>query len=188
MDEIPHCLVRKGKMFAYENYDVVPDMLVLGKGLGGGVFPLAALLAREDLDMMPDGALGHYTHEKNPVACAAALAAIEYIEAEGLVEHSRDLGDYALSRMLEMQGRHKMIGGVRGIGLLLGMELIQDKVTTARATEAAESIMYGALTKGLNFTLSMGRIISLAPPLIISKDEMDQALPIIEECVVEAET
>lgn len=188
LDEIPHCLGRTGKMFAYQHYDVVPDMLVLGKGLSGGVFPLAALLARENLDVMPEGALGHYTHEKNPVACAAALAAIEYIEAEGLVEHSRDLGDYALSRMLEMQGRHKMIGGVRGIGLLLGMELIRDKGTTALAAEEAESIMYRALSKGLNFTLSMGSIISLAPPLIISKDEMDQALSIIEECVAEAET
>ena len=79
-DEICQGLGRTGRMFACEHFSVVPDMLVLGKGLGGGIFPLAALVAREDLDVAGNVALGHYTHEKNPVACAAALAAIEVIE------------------------------------------------------------------------------------------------------------
>ena len=91
-DEIPHALGRTGRMFTCENFDVVPDMLVIGKGLGGGVFPLAALIARENLDVAGNRALGHYTHEKSPVACAAALATIRYVEENNLAEHARTLG------------------------------------------------------------------------------------------------
>ncbi len=91
-DEIPHALGRTGRMFTCENFDVVPDMLVIGKGLGGGVFPLAALIAREGLDVAGNRALGHYTHEKSPVACAAALATIRFIEENRLAEHARELG------------------------------------------------------------------------------------------------
>ncbi len=124
LDEIPHCLGRTGRMFTFEHYDVVPDMVVIGKGLGGGVFPLAALLAREDLDCAPDRALGHYTHEKNPVACAAGLATLEVIRDERLVERSHELGTRALSMLDEIKSRHPSVSDVRGKGLLLGVELI----------------------------------------------------------------
>ncbi len=185
LDEIPHCLGRTGKMFTCEHYDVVPDMLVIGKGLGGGIFPLAALIARENLDVMPDRALGHYSHEKNPVACAAALAAIEYLEEEGLLEHAKNLGNYALQRMQAMMTEHEIIGDARGIGLLMGMELVRDRRTRERAIDEAERVMYSALTKGLNFKLTMGNIISLTPPLTITQQEMDRALEILEECLSE---
>jgi 4-aminobutyrate aminotransferase len=82
LDEIPVCLGRTGTLFAFEPYGIVPDMVVLGKGLGGGVFPMAALLARAGLDVGAERALGHYTHEKSPVGCAAALAALDVIEDE----------------------------------------------------------------------------------------------------------
>jgi 4-aminobutyrate aminotransferase len=185
LDEIPHCLGRTGKMFTCEHYDVVPDMLVIGKGLGGGIFPLAALIAREDLNVMSEKALGHYTHEKNPVACAAALAAIEFIETEGLMENARKIGDYALERMLRMATEHKLVGDVRGLGLLMGMELVRDRKTMERATDEAEAIMYRALTKGLNFKLTMGNIITLTPPLSITRAQMDAALDILAECLTE---
>ena len=103
-DEIPHALGRTGRMFTCENFDVVPDMLVIGKGLGGGVFPLAALIAREGLDVAGSRALGHYTHEKSPVACAAALATIRYVEENNLAEHARTLGQHALIRMAGHDG------------------------------------------------------------------------------------
>jgi len=186
-DEIPHALGRTGTMFTCENFDVVPDMLVIGKGLGGGIFPLAALIAREDLDVAEDRALGHYTHEKNPVGCAAALAAIEYIEKEHLVDHARDLGQYALKRMKEMMERHPLIGDVRGLGLFLGIELVKDRTTRERAIDEAEAVMYSALSKGLSFKLTMGNIITLTPALTIKKEEMDKALDIIDECLTEVE-
>ncbi len=170
-------------MFTCEHYDVVPDMLVIGKGLGGGVFPLAALIAREELDILPEKALGHYTHEKNPVACAAGLAAIECIESEGLLENARVVGEKALSRIDSMSRSHPLIGGGRGLGLLLGIELIKNQKRRERASDAAESVMYGALEKGLSFKVSMGNILTLTPPLIISETEMNRALDIIEECL-----
>ena len=102
LDEIPHCLGRTGKMFTCQNFNVEPDMLVIGKGLGGGIFPLAALIAKKELDVAQKCALGHYTHEKNPVAASAALAAIEYIEEEKLVQNAEKMGKYALDRMNRM--------------------------------------------------------------------------------------
>jgi 4-aminobutyrate aminotransferase len=189
LDEIPHCLGRTGKMFTCEHYEVVPDMLVIGKGLGGGVFPLAALLAREHLDKaMPHKALGHYTHEKNPVACAAGLATIEVIEKEGLLEHTRRLGEYTLARLRALMPEHPSIGDVRGLGLLMGVELVTDRTTMERARDQAERVMYRALTRGLNFKLTMGNILTLTPALTITQEEMDRALKILEESMAEVET
>src|SRR6266404_8252407 len=121
LDEIPHCLGRTGKMFTCEHYDVVPDMLVIGKGLGGGVFPLAALVAREDLDIAPERALGHYTHEKNPLARGPGLATIECLEAARLLDNARGWGQRALARIGDMMKRHELVGGARGLGLLFGI-------------------------------------------------------------------
>ena len=188
LDEIPHCLGRTGRMFTCEHYDVVPDMVVIGKGLGGGIFPLAALLVRDDLDVAPDRALGHYTHEKNPVACAAALATIDVIEEENLLENARDLGDYALERMRAMKRKHAIIGDIRGLGLLMGMELVKDGTSGERATDLAEEVMYGALGRGLSFKLTMGNILTLTPPLTLTRDEMDQALDILDACLAEVES
>jgi len=172
-------------MFTCQNFDVVPDMLVIGKGLGGGIFPLAALIAREDLDIMPNRALGHYTHEKNPVACAAAVATIECIEEENLTANAKKMGLYAIDRMNKMMQQHKIIGAVRGLGLMMGMELVKDRKTKEPATEEAEQVMYSALSKGLNFKVTMGSIITLTPPLTITAQQIDKALDILEECLEE---
>ena len=184
-DEIPHSLGRTGKMFTFENFGVLPDILVLGKGLGGGVFPMAAVLAREELDVAAERAMGHYTHEKTPVGCAAALATINYIEHHHLVDHARQLGQHALERLNEMKDRHPLIGDVRGLGLFLGIELVKDRQTRERATDEAEAVMYAALSKRLSFKLTMGNIITLTPALTITREEMDKALDIIEECIAE---
>jgi 4-aminobutyrate aminotransferase len=180
LDEIPTALGRTGTMFACEQYGIVPDILVIGKGLGGGILPLAALIAREGLDVAGERALGHYTHEKNPVVCAAALATLEYIESHGLLTRARDLGVYALDRMRAMMDAHPLIGDVRGVGLLLGMELVTDRTTRARASDEAEAVMYEALSRGLSFKLTMGNIITLAPPLTIEREELDRALTILD--------
>ena len=188
LDEIPICLGRTGRWFACEHYGVVPDMLVIGKGLGGGIFPFAALLAREGLDVMRDRALGHYTHEKNPVAAAAGLATLQFIEETGLLAQVRSNSEYALDRMRAMMARHPLIGDIRGLGLLMGIELVRNRQTLERATDAAERVMYRALTQGLNFKLTMGNILTLTPALTISRAEMDQALAILENCIGEAES
>ena len=175
-------------MFACEHYDVVPDILVAGKGLGGGIFPLAAMIVREDLNIAPAKALGHYTHEKNPVAAAAGLATLECLITERLIENSQLLGNYALNRLRQMMIKHPIISDVRGIGLLLGIELALTNIKKERALEAAERILYRALSRGLSFKLTMGNIITLTPPLNITQSELDIALDILEEEIAVAET
>ncbi|MBT4310664.1 MAG: aminotransferase class III-fold pyridoxal phosphate-dependent enzyme, partial [Anaerolineae bacterium] len=150
-------------------------------------FPLAAVIARESLDIAPDIALGHYTHEKSPAACAAALATIAYIEENKLAEHAKELGLYAKERMKAMMENHSLIGDVRGLGLLMGMELVQDRTTRERATDEAEAVMYSALSKGLSFKTTMGNILTLTPPLTITRAEMNKALDILEESLTEVQ-
>jgi 4-aminobutyrate aminotransferase len=185
LDEIPTCLGRTGRLFACEHYGVVPDMLVIGKGLGGGVFPLAALLARGGLDVAADRALGHYTHEKNPVACAAALATLEILIDDGVLENVQRVGAHALDRLRELQARHPLVRDVRGLGLMLGVELT-DPGTGARASDAAERIMYAALSRGLNFKITMGNILTLTPALTITAGQMDEAIAILDACLLDS--
>jgi 4-aminobutyrate aminotransferase len=174
-DEIPHALGRTGRMFTCENFGVVPDILLIGKALGGGIFPLAALIAREDLDIAADGALGHYTHEKNPVACAAALATLEYIEEHRLPTRARELGDYAMTRLRDLQLRIPAIRAVRGLGLLIGVEVA--------TRDLAERVMYRSLALGLSFKVTMGTVLTLTPPLALTREEMDLALEILEKAL-----
>jgi 4-aminobutyrate aminotransferase len=175
LDEIPVCLGRTGTMFAFEPHGIVPDMVVLGKGLGGGVFPMAALIARAGLDLAGDRALGHYTHEKSPVGCAAALAALDVIEEEKLVSRSRSLGARALSRLKELKRKSPSVVEVRGTGLLLAVEL--------KDADLAEAVLYRCLGEGLSFKVGQGNVLVLAPPLIITEAELDRALEIVERCL-----
>ena len=116
MDEIPTGLGKTGRMFAFEHDDIVPDIVVLGKSLGGGILPIAATVAHRDLDVCGDFAIGHYTHEKNPVTARAALTTLEIISEEGLVEHSAELGSHAMERLHAFADTCSLIGDVRGRG------------------------------------------------------------------------
>ncbi len=186
LDEIPHCLGRTGEMFTCENYDVVPDMLVIGKGLGGGVFPLAALLAREGLNnAMPEKALGHYTHEKNPIACAAGLATLNYIEEENLLEHVRRLGSIAMNRMKDMRSKMPGIGDVRGLGLMMGLEIGFPDQSEDFNRKFAETVLYRCLSNGLSFKITMGVILTLTPALTITESEMSEAMDILEAAILQ---
>ena len=184
-DEIPTGLGKTGRMFACEHDGVAPDILVMGKALGGGILPIAAVLARAELDVAEEWAFGHYTHEKNPVTCRAALTTIEIIEDEKLVENAARIGAMALARLKAMQRRYPLIGDVRGRGLLLGLELVTDRAAKTPAKDAAEAIMYRALDKGLSFKTTMGNVLTLTPPLIITEAEMTRALDILEACFAE---
>jgi len=183
LDEIPTGLGRTGKMFTCEHYDVVPDMVVVGKALGGGIMPFAALIAREHLNVAADRAIGHYTHEKSPVAAAAALATLEFIESENLLEHVRQISEFALAELNLMKERHEVIGDVRGLGLILGVELVKNRATMERDSETADRVMYEALTRGLSFKVAMGNVLLLAPALTITREEMTRALKILDESI-----
>jgi len=178
-DEIPTGLGKTGKFFASEHDGVVPDIVVLGKALGGGILPIAAAIARTDLDVCGDFAIGHYTHEKNPVTARAALTTLEIIEDEGLVERSAELGAHAKARLEEAMARSPIIGDVRGRGLLFGVEIVTDKASREPANELAEKIFYRCLDEGLSFKISQGCVLTLSPPLTIPKADLDRALDIV---------
>jgi 4-aminobutyrate aminotransferase len=186
-DEIPTCLGRTGTLFACENVGVTPDILVIGKGLGGGIVPLAAVIAREDLNVAAERALGHYTHEKSPIGAAAALATLDCIEQEGLLERARTLGGYALDRLERMRHARRLIGNVRGIGLQIAVELVRDRQTAEPATDEAEAVMYASLRRGLSFKVSSGNVLTLTPPLTITQEELDRALDILDAALEEQE-
>jgi 4-aminobutyrate aminotransferase len=177
LDEIPSALGRTGKMFVCEHFDVVPDMLVIGKGLGGGVLPMAALIAKAELDIVGDRALGHYTHEKSSVGCAAALATLDCVIEDGLIENSIALGTHALERLETMQRMYPIIHEVRGLGLHLGIELRRDGKP---ASEEADTVLYHSLSQGLSYKVGGGCVLTLCPPMTITREELDQALNIVE--------
>jgi 4-aminobutyrate aminotransferase len=186
-DEIPTGLGKTGRMFACEHEEVVPDILVLGKSLGGGLLPISAVIARPELDTCSQFAYGHYTHEKNPVTTCAALTTLQIIEDEGLVENAEQIGQMTGARLEDMMERHPLIGDVRGRGCLWGIELVHDRKNKEPACDAAEEVLYLALEKGLSFKVSMGNVLTLAPSLVITWAQMNEALEVIETCISQVE-
>jgi 4-aminobutyrate aminotransferase len=183
-DEIPTGLGKTGKFFASDHDGVTPDVIVIGKSLGGGILPIAAAIARADLDVAGDFALGHYTHEKNPVTARAALTTIQIIEDEGLAERAAELGAHAMDRMRGLMARAPVIGDVRGRGLLFGIEIVGDRETKSAGNDIAERIYYRCLEAGLSFKISQGAVLTLSPPLVIAKSDLDRALDIVEAAVL----
>ncbi|MGH7083903.1 MAG: aminotransferase class III-fold pyridoxal phosphate-dependent enzyme, partial [Acetobacteraceae bacterium] len=182
-DEIPSGLGKTGRMFASEHEGVVPDIQVLGKALGGGILPIAAVVARPGLDLGGAFAFGHYTHEKNPVTAMAALTTLEIIEAENLVASAARVGAVALARMEDMKHRLPAIGDVRGRGLVLGIELVKSRADKRPDHELAEAVLYRALDSGLSFKTTMGNVLTLTPPLTVTEAEMLTALGILEQAI-----
>ncbi|MFY9238545.1 MAG: aspartate aminotransferase family protein [Roseovarius sp.] len=183
MDEIPTGLGKTGRMFGFEHDGVVPDIAVLGKALGGGILPIAAVLARKDLDVAGEFAIGHYTHEKNPVTARAALTTIEIIEDEGLVARAARLGDAAMARLNESLGAHPNVGDIRGRGLMMGVEIVADREARSPDPALAEAIYYACLAEGVSFKISAGNVLTLSPPLVIAEHDLDAALSIVERAV-----
>lgn len=168
LDEIPIALGRTGHLFAIERYGIEPDMIVIGKGLGGGSMPLAALIARDGLNLGQHISLGHYTHEKNPLACAAGLAVLDVIEQEDLLARSRRLGQEALDRLRRLTADLPAVKEVRGAGLLIGIEL--------HDADLAEAVLYRCLSAGLSFKVGQGQVLVLAPPLNVEEADLWWAL------------
>ena len=187
IDEIPTGLGKTGRFFAHEHDGVAPDIIVLGKALGGGALPIAAVLARADLDVAGDFAIGHYTHEKNPVTARAALTTLDIIEDEGLVEKADILGKFARDRLNETLGRNSIVGDIRGRGCMFGIEIVSDRKARTPDPIRAEAILYACLSEGLSFKLSASNVLTLSPPMTISEAELDQALTIVEAAVRDAE-
>ena len=183
MDEIPTGLGKTGKMFAFDHDDITPDIVVLGKALGGGMLPLASVIARKDLDVAGDFAIGHYTHEKNPVTARAALTTLDIIEDEGLVDRAATLGAHAQTRLQDALHAHPNVGDIRGRGLMFGVEIVTDRNSRTPDPDRAERIYYACLDQGLSFKISASNVLTLSPPLVISKEDLDTALTIVIDAI-----
>ncbi|HHF3093890.1 TPA: aspartate aminotransferase family protein [Vibrio diabolicus] len=183
IDDIPNGMGRSGEWFTYQAYDIEPDMLCIGKGLGGGLVPIAAMVTKDKYNTAEQISMGHYTHEKSPIGCAAALATMEAIEQDGLLDKAKADSQFMREKLLEMKAKYPMIGDVRGIGMLWGIELVTDHESKARAYDEAEAVLYQCLNNGVSFKVSQGNVIQLSPPLIITREQLTEALAIFEEAI-----
>ncbi|GBK98145.1 aminotransferase in phosphonate-related cluster [Vibrio harveyi] len=183
IDDIPNGMGRSGEWFTYQAYDIEPDMLCIGKGLGGGLVPIAAMVTKDKYNTAEQISMGHYTHEKSPIGCAAALATMEAIEQEGLLEKAKADSQFMREKLLEMKAKYPVIGDVRGIGMLWGIELVTDQESKTRAYDEAEAVLYQCLNNGVSFKVSQGNVIQLSPPLIITREQLTEALAIFEEAI-----
>ncbi|HDY7988696.1 TPA: aspartate aminotransferase family protein [Vibrio vulnificus] len=183
IDDIPNGMGRSGEWFTYQAYDIEPDMLCIGKGLGGGLVPIAAMVTKDKYNTAEQISMGHYTHEKSPIGCAAALATMEAIEQEGLLDKAKADSQFMREKLLEMKAKYPVIGDVRGIGMLWGIELVTDHESKARAYDEAEAVLYQCLNNGVSFKVSQGNVIQLSPPLIITREQLTEALAIFEEAI-----
>lgn len=182
-DEIQTGFGRVGEWFASSLYGVEPDIMVIGKGLGGG-FPIFGTLSRDDLKPYSPGDHS-FTFAHFPVSMAAALASIEAIEAENLLERGRRLGAAITARLLEMRDRYELIGDVRGPGLMIGVELVKSKKTKEPARQEAHDFVQEGLRRGVIFGeskyLGLGNIVKVKPPLVITEAQVERTLDVFEE-------
>ncbi len=181
-EEVQQGFGRTGKWFGIENFGVVPDAVILGKSIASGM-PLSAIVAKEEIMQAWEAPAHLFTTGGNPVSCRAALATIDVIREENLLEHSKELGEYVKERFEEMKDKYELIGDVRGIGLSIGVDLVTDRKTKKKAKEAAAKICYRCWEKGVILTFFANSVLRIQPPLVITKQEMDKAIDIIEEAI-----
>ncbi len=184
-DEVQSGMGRTGKWWAVEHWGVEPDILLSAKGIASGM-PLGAMIARKSVMSWKPGSHGS-TFGGNPVSCAAALATIDVIEREGLLQQTTEMGEYILDALAEIQVRHPTIGDVRGKGLMIGIEFVLDKTSKEAAHDLCEDIARRAFNKGLLLLPAGVSTIRLSPALNIPKPLVDEALAIFEEAITEAE-
>jgi 4-aminobutyrate aminotransferase-like enzyme len=184
-DEVLCGMGRSGKMFAVEHWDVVPDVMTVGKGFGNG-FPVTAVLVSDKYKDAVEKISASTSYGGNPMACAAALASLEVIEEEGLVGHSASLGDFLMTRLQRMAAAHPLIGEVRGKGCILAIELVKDRRTKEPFTTAGEMVYQRAFARGLAW-IPAGHVLRMSPPLIMTTDVAAKALDLIEAAIGETE-
>lgn len=183
LDEIPIAIGRTGKFFAFEHFDIIPDIVTIGKGLGGGVFPIAAMITHDKYDNYAKHSLGHFTHEKSPMGAAAANAVVEIVTKELLPIHIPPLAQRMQEHCLILKEKYDLVGDVRGLGMLWGIELVRNQQTKEKASTEAEKILYHCLKKGLSFKVSQSNVITLSPAMIITEEQLDKAFEILDDAI-----
>jgi 4-aminobutyrate aminotransferase len=184
VDEVQSGMGRTGKWWAIEHFEVEPDIVTSAKGIASGL-PLGACIARKSIMDWPRGSHGN-TFGGNPISCAAALATIDLIENE-YRENAASMGQYAIDALHEIMARHPSIGDVRGLGLMIGVEFVKDRRLKTPAEHLTERIVELAFERGLVLLTCGKSVMRIAPPLCITKDELDEGLKIFDEAIGLAE-
>ncbi len=184
-DEVLTGMGRTGKWLCMEHWNVVPDVVSIGKGFGNG-FPVTAVAVREPFKESFEKISASSSYGGNPMACAAALASIEVIEEENLLERARHLEQVAMRRMRKMKDEHRIVGDVRGKGCLFGIELVKDKATKEPFNKAGELVYQKAFARGLAW-IPAGHILRMSPPIVMEDEVLLKGLDIIDEAIGETE-
>ncbi|MCP4200147.1 MAG: aspartate aminotransferase family protein [Proteobacteria bacterium] len=184
-DEILTGMGRTGKYLCLEHWDTLPDIATLGKGFGNG-FPITAMVVREPYADAVDKISASTSYGGNPMACAAALASLEVIEEEGILEHVQELEDLFTRIMADWLSKYAIVGDVRAKGCLLGVELVKDKETKEPFDQAGKLVYQKAFRKGLAW-IPAGHILRMSPPMIMPVEVAQKGMEIIEESIYEAE-
>jgi len=184
-DEVLTGMGRAGEWLCMSHWDVVPDIVTFGKSFGNG-FPVTSMVVREENATVLDKISASSSYGGNPMACAAALASLEAIEEEDILENVRTVGKFFMKRMEQMKEAHPIIGDVKGKGFLLGIELVKDKKTKEPFDEAGKLVYQKAFRKGLAW-IPAGHILRMSPPLIMDEKYAEMGLSMIEEAIAEVE-
>jgi 4-aminobutyrate aminotransferase len=179
-DEVQSGMGRTGKMWASEHFDLVPDILAVAKGIASGM-PLGATVARAELMTWVPGAHAS-TFGGNPISCAAALTTIALLQ-ESLVENAARMGEHMMARLRTWPERFPNVGDVRGLGLMLGIELVRDRESKEKAGDLRDRVVSKAFERGLLVLGAGDNTIRLCPPLVVTRDQCDFALDTLEECL-----
>jgi 4-aminobutyrate aminotransferase len=180
-DEVQSGMGRTGKWWAIQHTGVEPDIVCSAKGIASGM-PLSVTLTRAGImDWVPGSHAS--TFGGNPVCIAAALATLDVIEREGLLRNTEEVGNHMMGRMADWPRKHKLVGQVRGLGLMIGVELVKDKQTKEQAAEERERVVEMAFERGVLFLGCGPSTVRIAPPLITTKEQADVAVDVLEECV-----
>jgi taurine---2-oxoglutarate transaminase len=192
-DEVMAGFGRTGKWFGVDNWDVVPDILTVAKGINSGYVPIGAMVVRKPIaDWVRDKYFaGGLTYSGHPLACASAVASIEAFKEEGIVENSAEMGKVFAAKLRDLQDRHPSIGDVRGLGCFWGLELVKNRETreplvpfnaTGEAFAPVARVAKAALERGL-YLMTHWNVIIVAPPLTITRDEIDEGIGILDEAL-----
>ncbi len=180
-DEVQAGFGRTGKWFAIEHWGVPPDIIAVAKGIASGL-PLGAIIGREDVMKLPAGSHAT-TFGGNPISCAAALAVIDVIEEEKLLDNALKMGYYIMDRLSDLMEEVEIIGDVRGIGLMIGVELVKNRDTKEPAREELKKVLMECFKRGLLVIGAGISTIRIAPPLVITKEEVEVGLDILEDVI-----
>jgi 4-aminobutyrate aminotransferase len=185
VDEVQSGIGRTGRWFAVEHTGVQPDMVCMAKGIASGM-PLGVTMSKaEIMDWVPGSHAS--TFGGNPVCIAAALATLDVIEKEGLLRNSREVGDHMLKRMAGWPKKHRIVGDVRGRGLMIGVDIVKDQATREYANSERDRVIEAAFERGILFLGCGPSTVRIAPPLVVTKEEADVAMDALEESIAVVE-